>query len=44
MMDMVRKGPASTPDVRVQCFGPPDVQIINTQFVAIPTGSLVLNP
>jgi hypothetical protein len=44
MMDMVQKGPASAPDVHVQCFGPPDVQIINTQFVAIPTGSLVLNP
>lgn len=44
MMDMVHKGPADAPDVHVQCFGPPDVQIINTQFVAIPTGSLILNP
>lgn len=44
MMDMVQKSPTDSPDVHVQCFGPPDVQIINTQFVAIPTGSLVLNP
>jgi hypothetical protein len=44
MMDMVQKTATSSPDVHVQCFGPHDVQIINTQFVAIPTGSLIVNP
>jgi hypothetical protein len=41
MMDLVFKTATSNPDVHVQCFGPSDVHIINTQFLAIPATSLV---
>ena len=44
MMDMLIKQKGDDPDVHVQCFGPEDVHIINTQFVAIPTGALILQP
>jgi hypothetical protein len=37
MMDFVRKQVGDDPDVHVQCFGPADVKIINTQLVALPT-------
>jgi hypothetical protein len=37
LMDFVSKQPGADPDVHVQCFGPPDVQIVNSRFVAVPT-------
>lgn len=37
MMDILDKQPGDDPDVHVQCFGPPDVHIINTQFAAVAT-------
>jgi hypothetical protein len=40
MMDILIKNPDDDPDVHVQCFGPPDVQIINTQFGAVLTTNL----
>jgi hypothetical protein len=43
MMDIVRKNPGDDPDVHVQCFGPPNVSIINTQFVAI-SGTVNIQP
>ena len=44
MMDMLIKQKGDDPEVHVQCFGPETVHIINTQFVAIPTGALILQP
>jgi hypothetical protein len=44
MMDLVQKNLGDPPDVHVQCFGPPDVQIINTQLVAVPAPSLTIQP
>lgn len=35
MMDIVTKQVGDNTDVHVQCFGPPDVHIINSQFVAV---------
>ena len=35
MMDIVGKNPGDDPNVHVQCFGNPDVHIINTQFMAV---------
>jgi hypothetical protein len=37
MMDIVTKNPGDAADVHVQCFGDPSVQIINSQFVALPS-------
>jgi hypothetical protein len=37
MMDILTKNPGDDPDVHVQCFGPPDVHIINSQFAAVAT-------
>jgi hypothetical protein len=37
LMDKLRKNAGDDPDVHVQCFGPPDVHIINTQFSAVVT-------
>ena len=42
LLDMVRKTSSETPEVRVQCFGPKDAHVINTQFVAVQVGSLQL--
>lgn len=44
MMDIVRKFPGDDPDVHVQCFGPSDVHIINTQFEAVLTNALHIQP
>ena len=35
MMDFVIKNAGDDPDVHVQCFGVPDVHIINSQFSAV---------
>jgi len=43
MMDVVRKNPGDNPDVHIQCFGPPTVSVINTQFLAI-TGTINFQP
>jgi hypothetical protein len=35
MMDFVIKNAGDNPDVHVQCFGDPNVHVINTQFSAV---------
>jgi len=36
LMDILIKGPADDAEVHVQCWGPKEVHIINTQFAAVP--------
>jgi hypothetical protein len=43
LMDFVTKSEGDDPDVHVQCFGGPEVSIINTQFVALPA-AITLQP
>ena len=37
LLDFVVKQPGSDPDVHLQCFGPPDVQIVNSRLAAYTT-------
>ena len=43
MMDFVFKNAGDDPNVHVQCFGNPDVHIINTQFAAV-LSNILLQP
>lgn len=43
MMDFVVKNRGDDPDVHVQCFGDPNVYIINTQFAAV-LSNIVFQP
>ena len=43
MMDVVHKNAGDDPDVHIQCFGPADLSVINTMFVAV-TGTINVQP
>jgi hypothetical protein len=42
LMDIVTKSVGDPPDVHVQCFGPPDVSIVNARFQAVSAGMLTV--
>ena len=42
IMGIVIKRPGDAPEVQLQCFATPDVHVINSQLLAIPTTALTL--